>query len=158
MFGSLAPPGLFLPLALPTPLVSYLLLSHPPLSLSLCPFFSDLYRTVAMPSTCLICKRTSGKHSNISLHRFPPMSEPVKRKQWLIALNLSDNDVAEHHRICSLHFPNGDSSQTPSLYLGKRFDHQRKCGQRGLKGQQRDVGIQQFQWLNVTKDVIKVLL
>ena len=79
-----------------------------------------------MPSTCLICKRTSGNQSNISLHRFPPVSQPVKRKQWLTALNLSDDDVAEHHRICSLHFPNGDISQTPSLHLGKQFRSPKK--------------------------------
>ena len=81
---------------------------------------------LAMPSTCLICKRTSGNQSNISMHCFPPVSQPVKRKQWLTALNLSDDDVPEQHRICSLHFPNGDISQTPSLHLGKRFKSPKK--------------------------------
>ena len=79
-----------------------------------------------MPSTCLICNRTSGKHSNVSLHRFPPKSEPVKRKQWLTALGLSESDVADHHCICSQHFPNGDSSQIPLLHLGKRFRSPKK--------------------------------
>ena len=60
------------------------------------------------------------------LHRFPPKSEPVKCKQWLTALGLSESDIADHHRICSQHVPNGDSSQIPSLHLGKRFRSPKK--------------------------------
>ena len=79
-----------------------------------------------MPSTCTVCKRTSGKHSNVSLHRFPPKSDPVKRNQWLTALGLSDDDVADHHRVCIRHFPYGDTSQSPALHLGKKFRSPKK--------------------------------
>ena len=57
---------------------------------------------------------------HVSFHWFPPKSEPAKRKRWLLALDLSESDLADHHRICSKHFPNGDSSFTPLLHLGKK--------------------------------------
>ena len=63
---------------------------------------------------------------HVSFHRFPPKSEPAKCKRWLLALGLSEGDIADHHRICSQHFPNGDSSQTPSLHLGKKFRSPKK--------------------------------
>lgn len=73
-----------------------------------------------MPSTCLICNHTSKRQaSGVSFHRFPPKSEPVKRKQWLLALGLSESDVGDHHRVCSQHFPNCDCTQLPSSNLGK---------------------------------------
>ena len=58
---------------------------------------------------------------HVLFHRYPPKSEPAKRKRWLLALDLPESDIADHHRICSKHFPNGDSSQTPLLHLGKKF-------------------------------------
>ena len=55
-----------------------------------------------MPSTCLICKKTAKKGSNVSMHRIPPKSEAVNRQKWLVALNLTEDDALEHHRICSV--------------------------------------------------------
>ena len=74
-----------------------------------------------MPSTCLICKKIAKKGSNVSMHRIPPKSDSVNRQRWLMALNLTEGDVSEHHRICSRHFQNGDTTQIPSLNLGERF-------------------------------------
>ncbi len=98
-----------------------------------------------MPSACLICNRTS-KHraSGVSFHRFPPKSEAVKCKQWLLALGLTESEVADHHRVCSEHFPNGDCTQLPSLYLGERFRSPKKIwtarGQRAAKRKSTDTG------------------
>ena len=43
-----------------------------------------------------------------------------------MALNLTEDDVLEHHRICSRHFRNGDTTQIPSLYLGACFASPKK--------------------------------
>ena len=51
------------------------------------------------------------------MHRIPPKSEPVNRQKWLVALNLTEDDILEHHMICSRHFRNGDTTQIPSLNL-----------------------------------------
>ena len=64
--------------------------------------------------------------NGVSLHRFPPKSDPVKHKKWLLALGLSESDVADHHRVCSRHFSNGDCTQLPSLHLGKQFRSPKK--------------------------------
>ena len=60
------------------------------------------------------------------MHRIPPKSEAVNRQKWLVALNLTEGDVLEHHRICSRHFRNGDTTQIPSLHLGARFASPKK--------------------------------
>ena len=71
-----------------------------------------------MPSTCFICKRAKKKDENVSMHRFPPKSELIKRQNWLRAWNLNDHEIMDHHRICSRHFQHGDVTQIPSLQLG----------------------------------------
>ena len=98
-----------------------------------------------MPSTCLISNRTSKQlGSGVSFHRFPPKSEAVKRGKWLLVLGLNESDVADHHRVCSQHFPNGDCTQLPSLYLGKRFRSPKKSWtarwQRAAKRKSADTG------------------
>lgn len=95
-----------------------------------------------MPSTCLICNRTSKQRApGVS---FPPKSESVKHKQWLLVLGLTESDVADHHRVCSEHFPNGDCTQLPSLYLAKRFRSPKKIwtarGQRAAKRKSANTG------------------
>ena len=83
-----------------------------------------------MPSTC---KQTAKKGSNISMHRIPPKSESVYRQRWLKALNLTEGDVRDHHRICSRHFQNGDATQIPSLHLGERFVSPKKSSSQRCK-------------------------
>ena len=53
------------------------------------------------------------------LFRLP--ADNTRRQQWLDALNLTEDDVNEHTRVCSRHFLHGDPSNTPALDLGKRF-------------------------------------
>ena len=59
------------------------------------------------------------------MHRFP--QDKTKRLRWLKALGLKDDDVGSHHRVCSRHFPEGDTkTHYPQLSLGKRFASPKK--------------------------------
>ena len=60
------------------------------------------------------------------MHKIPPMSDAVNTQKWLVALNFTEDDVLEHHRTCSQHFRNGDTTQIPSLPLGARFASPKK--------------------------------
>ena len=72
------------------------------------------------------------------MHRFPTKADHLRRQQWLIALGLKEEQLQDHHRICSRHFPNGDVSQVPSLHLGKRFASPKKMKTpRGLRATKR---------------------
>ena len=76
-----------------------------------------------------MCKKTNRtKIKNVSMYRFPKDLE--KRRQWLTALNLTEESLKEHHRVCSRHFPNGDATHTPSLHIGERFASPKKMGVR----------------------------
>ena len=45
-----------------------------------------------MPSTCLICKCTA--KGGVLMHRIPSETEyPIVRQNWLISLNLTEDDV-----------------------------------------------------------------
>jgi len=90
-----------------------------------------------MPSYCIICKKGPVKGS-VTMHRFPPLSKPELRQQWLVALNLKSEDVKSHHCVCSRHFRNGDTSNLPSLNLGKKFRSPKKIlTPRGLRANKR---------------------
>ena len=89
-----------------------------------------------MPSTCVVCGHIkSKKRPKVAMHRFP--ANPEKRAQWLSAVGLIEDDIKEHTRICSRHFLHGDSSNPPSLSLGKRFASPKKLlldrGKRAIK-------------------------
>ena len=90
-----------------------------------------------MPTYCMVCKKEDVKGS-VTIHRFPPLSKPEKRQQWLKALNLKSEDIKSHHYVCSRHFRNGDTNNLPSLHLGKRFASPKKMQTgRGLRAQKR---------------------
>ena len=78
-----------------------------------------------MPNTCIVCGHVKTRKEQIlSLHRFP--ADAAKRTQWLTVVGLSEGDIKPHTRICSRHFHNGDTSNTPSLFLGKKFASPKK--------------------------------
>ena len=75
--------------------------------------------------TCVVCGNTRVKDPSISMHCFP--QDKTKRLRWLKALGLKDDDVGSHHRVCSRHFPEGDTkSHDPQLSLGKKFASPKK--------------------------------
>ena len=72
------------------------------------------------------------------MHCFPPLSKPELHQQWFVALNLKSEDVKSHHCVCSRHFRNGDTSNLPSLNLGKKFRSPKKMlTPRGLRANKR---------------------
>ena len=48
-------------------------------------FAYDLH-SVMMPSYCIVCKKGPVKGS-VTMHRFPPLSKPEQRHQWLSGLD-----------------------------------------------------------------------
>ena len=87
-------------------------------------------------STCIVCGSTKKKGEKVSMFRIP--AEPNRRKQWLDVLSIDEADVHSHTRVCSRHFLHGDSSNLPSLNLGKCFaSPKKKDTARGIRAQKR---------------------
>ena len=74
-----------------------------------------------MPTSksCFICKHTKAVDPTIHMHRFP--KEVARKQQWLEALGIEEVDLPKDSRVCSRHFPDGDSTKLPSLTSGKKF-------------------------------------
>ena len=69
---------------------------------------------------CCVCGNTRTKDSSVSFHRFP--KEQKRRSLWLSVFELNEDDIkASTTRVCSRHFPEGDSQKPPSASLGKRY-------------------------------------
>lgn len=66
--------------------------------------------------TCVFC---GNSRQNVSMHRFP--KDATLRSEWIKALGLDASTIKDHHRVCSRHFPQGDTKNRPSISLGKRF-------------------------------------
>ena len=88
------------------------------------PFKLCMFNVSGMLNSCIVCGRTKRKGDNVSMFRFPSIKE--KRQQWLVALNLSEEDISKHSRVCSKHFLRGSSSTTPSIDIGPRFASPKK--------------------------------
>ncbi|XP_053396774.1 uncharacterized protein LOC123551209 isoform X2 [Mercenaria mercenaria] len=80
-----------------------------------------------MVQTCVVvgCRNRWEKGSKISWHRFPNEKNPVRREQWLSAINRKNWNPTRQDRVCGKHFVSGSASQipgdpdyAPSLYLG----------------------------------------
>ena len=50
---------------------------------------------------------------------FPSNKE--KCSQWLEVLQITENQLKPHWRVCSRHFPYSNPSKLPTVTLGKRF-------------------------------------
>ena len=76
-----------------------------------------------MPHSCIYChaKTTSSK---VSMFRFPANLE--KRRQWLEALDMTEDLITQNSRVCSKHFLHGNPSSPPLANLGKRFASPKK--------------------------------
>lgn len=73
---------------------------------------------------CIICKHTKVRDPGVHMHRFP--ANPDKRKAWCEALCVEEKNLPSDARVCSRHFPYGDTSNLPSLSVGKRFASPKK--------------------------------
>jgi len=66
-----------------------------------------------------VCGNTRTKDPGVSFHRFP--KDPEKRVLWLNVFELNEGDIKDAtSRVCSRHFPEGDTSKLPSITLGKQ--------------------------------------
>ena len=75
---------------------------------------------------CIVCGNSRKKEPLLSYHRFP--SNPEKRAMWIRELQLSEDQLMVYSRVCSRHFPGGDTRNKPDLSLGKRFGSPIKKG------------------------------
>ena len=65
-----------------------------------------------MPNTCIVQKLLK-KDETVSFHQF--LADTTKRQQWIQALELSEDDIADSSRVCSRHFLYGNTSVLPSV-------------------------------------------
>ena len=72
-----------------------------------------------MVGSCIVCGKNKSSSHQVSLHRFPKKHE--LRAQWLSSLSLTESDVTEHSRVCSMHFRDGNPSNIPSHSIGVKF-------------------------------------
>ena len=58
----------------------------------------------------------------VFFNQFPSLSsQPARQRKWLTEPRLEEQQMLDHHQACSLHFPNGDALQVPSIVLGRCF-------------------------------------
>lgn len=74
--------------------------------------------------SCIVCKHTKARDPAVHMHRFPTSQK--KRQQWCEALGVREEDLKSDARVCTRHFLNGDTSNLPSLSVGKRFASPKK--------------------------------
>ena len=105
--------------------------------------FVFLSYKMAGGKSCIVCKHTKTKDPSVHMHRFP--RNLIRRKHWCKALCIQEKELPRDARVCSRHFLNGDTSNLPSLSMGKRFASPKKhplpvriplqaCSQGGLLG------------------------
>ena len=83
---------------------------------------------------CCVCGSTGVTEPTVAFHRIP--KEP-KRTFWLGVLEINDEDIKPSTRICSRHFPDGNTKKRPSKTLGKRFASPIKKGPRAKQAVER---------------------
>ena len=79
--------------------------------------YSKLYSIKMTGQQCAICGNIHAIDKTAKFHRVPADQE--KRTIWKLVFSISEDDIKPSTRICSRHFPDGDSNKTPSLTLGK---------------------------------------
>ena len=68
---------------------------------------------------CGVSRLRASTDVRLSYHRFPKKQD--MRSQWLQALEMSEEQVKPHSRVCSRHFRDGDPMNGTEVSLGKRF-------------------------------------
>ena len=71
-----------------------------------------------MPSNCVICGNSAMKDPGVSFHRLPSSAD--RKRQWLEAFDVPEEEWCTHWRVCSRHFPDGNPKAAPLSY---REDH-----------------------------------
>ena len=68
---------------------------------------------------CIVCGSTKTSDPTVSFHRIP--NETNKQAVWIENLDIVKDNIKDSSRVCSRHFPGGDTSKPPSVSYGKRF-------------------------------------
>ena len=68
---------------------------------------------------CVVCGNYRKHNPQLSFHRFP--TDVAKRSLWVRIFEMDPEAVKPHHRVCSLHFLNGDPKNGPQPHIGRRF-------------------------------------
>ena len=69
--------------------------------------------------TCIICGNNPSKDPGVSFHRFP--SDASRRLKWRDVFGIGESELKPQSRVCSRHFPDGNTKKDPVVTLGKRF-------------------------------------
>ena len=59
------------------------------------------------------------KDPGVSFHRLPSSAE--RKRQWLAAFDVSEEEWCTHWRVCSRHFPDGNPKASPHSYHEDQF-------------------------------------
>ena len=95
--------------------------------------------------TCVVCGNSSRMDPKASFHRFP--SNPERRSTWLRVFGMEEQQLRTQSRVCSRHFPDGDTKKDPSLTLGKRFASPVKVGEpRAKRARSRELNKVLVSW------------
>ena len=70
-------------------------------------------------SSCIVCGNKRSSPNKVSMHRFSKKQEV--RMQWLGSLSLTQLDITENSRVCSIHFHDGNPCNIPSWSVGPKF-------------------------------------
>jgi len=65
---------------------------------------------------CCICGNSQVLDKTASFHRFP--DDKARRAVWLEVFDVREEDLKPSSRVCSRHFPGGNSKKKPSLNIG----------------------------------------
>ena len=79
----------------------------------------DSYRPLkcSMPGQkCCVCGSTQALDDKASFYHFP--REIDRRTLWKDIFGIQEKEIKPCSRVCSRHFPDGDSKKAPSLNLG----------------------------------------
>ena len=67
-----------------------------------------------LEDTCVVCGNNRVKDQSVSMHCFP--RDTMKKKKWIKALGLNEDDIKDHHQVCSRHFPSADPHNMLELH------------------------------------------
>ena len=65
---------------------------------------------------CVVCGNYRKHNPQLSFQRFP--TDVAKRSLWVRIFEMDPEAVKPHHRVCSLHFLNGDPKNGPQPHIG----------------------------------------
>ena len=66
---------------------------------------------------CCVCGSNQKSDTTVKFHHFP--SDTVTRKRSLEIFDMQESDLKPSSRVCSRHFPDGNTKKEPSMVVGQ---------------------------------------